>query len=130
LSTGKKMELSVPAGLLSRSPSPSPSLQPTKPKLTLLPPARVHFPVLPMDSQTATLKSIPHAAPIQDNGSTLTSSSSSPIESGRGRIGEVKRVTKETDVSVRINLDGTGVADSSTGIPFLDHMLDVTVGLK
>ena len=41
------------------------------------------------------------------------------------RIGEVKRVTKETNVSVKINLDGTGVADSSTGIPFLDHMLDV-----
>ena len=43
------------------------------------------------------------------------------------RIGEVKRVTKETNVSVKINLDGTGVADSSTGIPFLDHMLDVSV---
>lgn len=42
------------------------------------------------------------------------------------RIGEVKRVTKETNVSVKINLDGTGVADSSTGIPFLDHMLDVS----
>ncbi|MED6187723.1 imidazoleglycerol-phosphate dehydratase [Stylosanthes scabra] len=40
------------------------------------------------------------------------------------RIGEVKRVTKETNVSVKINLDGCGVADSSTGIPFLDHMLD------
>ncbi|KAF2556622.1 hypothetical protein F2Q68_00016859 [Brassica cretica] len=48
--------------------------------------------------------------------------SSSLIESAR--IGEVKRVTKETNVSVKINLDGTGVADSSTGIPFLDHMLD------
>lgn len=43
-----------------------------------------------------------------------------------GRIGEVKRVTKETNVSVKINLDGTGVADSSTAIPFLDHMLDVS----
>lgn len=42
------------------------------------------------------------------------------------RIGEVKRVTKETNVSVKINLDGSGVADSSTGIPFLDHMLDVS----
>ena len=42
------------------------------------------------------------------------------------RIGEVKRVTKETNVSVKINLDGTGIADSSTGIPFLDHMLDVS----
>ncbi|KAI5019959.1 hypothetical protein ZWY2020_044847 [Hordeum vulgare] len=37
---------------------------------------------------------------------------------------EVKRVTKGTDVHVKINLDGTGVANSSTGIPFLDHMLD------
>lgn len=42
-----------------------------------------------------------------------------------GRIGEVKRVTKETNVSVKINVDGSGVADSSTCIPFLDHMLDV-----
>ncbi|CAJ1977212.1 unnamed protein product [Sphenostylis stenocarpa] len=31
---------------------------------------------------------------------------------------------KETNVSVKINLDGSGVADSSSGIPFLDHMLD------
>ncbi|CAD6262281.1 unnamed protein product [Miscanthus lutarioriparius] len=43
---------------------------------------------------------------------------------GSSRIGEVKRVTKETNVHVKINLDGTGVADCSTGIPFLDHMLD------
>ncbi|CAK8573717.1 unnamed protein product [Lathyrus sativus] len=47
----------------------------------------------------------------------------SPIDSG-ARIGEVKRVTKETNVSVKINLDGSGIADSSSGIPFLDHMLD------
>ncbi|XP_047090040.1 imidazoleglycerol-phosphate dehydratase 3, chloroplastic-like [Lolium rigidum] len=40
------------------------------------------------------------------------------------RLGEVKRVTKETNVHVKINLDGTGVANSSSGIPFLDHMLD------
>ncbi|KAJ3693548.1 hypothetical protein LUZ60_009028 [Juncus effusus] len=40
------------------------------------------------------------------------------------RIGEVKRVTKETDVHVKINLDGSGISESSTGIPFLDHMLD------
>ncbi|XP_031261502.1 imidazoleglycerol-phosphate dehydratase 1, chloroplastic-like [Pistacia vera] len=52
-----------------------------------------------------------------NNGSALTSSTP-------GRIGEVKRVTKETNVFVKINLDGSGVADSSTSIPFLDHMLD------
>lgn len=44
-----------------------------------------------------------------------------------GRIGEVKRETKETNVFVKINLDGTGVAENSTGIPFLDHMLDVSL---
>ncbi|PON80070.1 Imidazoleglycerol-phosphate dehydratase [Parasponia andersonii] len=56
-----------------------------------------------------------------ENGSTLTTSTL--VDSGT-RIGEVKRVTKETNVSVKINLDGSGVADSNTGIPFLDHMLD------
>lgn len=38
----------------------------------------------------------------------------------------MKRVTNETNVNVKINLDGTGTADNQTGIPFLDHMLDVS----
>lgn len=40
------------------------------------------------------------------------------------RVGEMQRVTKETNVQVKINLDGTGISDSNTGIPLLDHMLD------
>lgn len=60
----------------------------------------------------------PRASPLDENGSTLTK-----LDSG-ARIGEVKRLTKETNVSVKINLDGSGIADSNTGIPFLDHMLD------
>lgn len=51
------------------------------------------------------------------------------FNSQSARIGEVKRVTKETNVSVKINLDGTGVADSCTGISFLDHMLDASLCL-
>tara|TARA_Y100001968_G_scaffold100804_1_gene90719 strand:+ start:3027 stop:3641 length:615 start_codon:yes stop_codon:yes gene_type:complete len=39
------------------------------------------------------------------------------------RVGEVHRETKETDVFVRIDLDGTGNCDVNTGVPFLDHML-------
>ncbi|KFK39535.1 hypothetical protein AALP_AA3G256800 [Arabis alpina] len=74
-----------------------------------------------MESQSHPRKSISCAFPPSENVSQATSSSSS-IE--LARIGQVKRVTKETNVSVKINLDGTGVADSSTGIPFLDHMLD------
>ncbi|KAI3802067.1 hypothetical protein L1987_30191 [Smallanthus sonchifolius] len=42
----------------------------------------------------------------------------------RDRIGSLKRVTNEMNVEVELNLDGVGSSDSSTGIPFLDHMLD------
>lgn len=41
------------------------------------------------------------------------------------RTGAVKRKTKETDVEVAVDLDGQGRADVSTGIGFLDHMLDL-----
>lgn len=39
------------------------------------------------------------------------------------RVATVKRKTKESDVMVKINLDGTGNIDISTGEPFFDHML-------
>ncbi|MDQ3058076.1 MAG: imidazoleglycerol-phosphate dehydratase HisB [Pseudomonadota bacterium] len=40
------------------------------------------------------------------------------------RTAEVSRVTAETQISIRLNLDGTGQANLSTGIGFFDHMLD------
>ncbi len=40
------------------------------------------------------------------------------------RTATVERNTKETQIKVSINLDGTGKADLQTGVPFLDHMLD------
>ena len=40
------------------------------------------------------------------------------------RQSKIERVTKETSVVVELNLDGSGNAESSTGLPFLDHMLE------
>ena len=39
------------------------------------------------------------------------------------RFAEIRRTTRETDISVKLTLDGTGAAAVDTGIPFMDHML-------
>jgi imidazoleglycerol-phosphate dehydratase len=43
----------------------------------------------------------------------------------RNRKAEVKRKTKETEISLKINLEGSGKHSIHTGIPFFDHMLSL-----
>lgn len=40
------------------------------------------------------------------------------------RIAKLKRDTLETQISIEVNLDGTGQSSFKTGVPFLEHMLD------
>ena len=55
---------------------------------------------------------------MTDQTSAISSTNSS------GRIGYIERVTRETNIICRIDLDGTGKRAISSGIPFLDHMLN------
>ena len=41
------------------------------------------------------------------------------------RIAQIRRKTKETQIALRLNLDGRGKAEIATGIRFFDHMLDL-----
>jgi imidazoleglycerol-phosphate dehydratase len=41
------------------------------------------------------------------------------------RTAKIARATKETDIAIDLNIDGSGVYVNKTGIPFLDHMLDL-----
>src|SRR4029077_16595303 len=70
------------------------------------------------------------AAKVQFGGERERRSADAPdkrrISSGEGmRKGLIKRATKETEVEVELDLDGRGSSSISTGIGFLDHMLEL-----
>jgi imidazoleglycerol-phosphate dehydratase len=44
------------------------------------------------------------------------------------RKSSIERKTKETDISLALNLEGTGISEIDTGIPFLNHMLTLMAG--
>ncbi|KAG8484495.1 hypothetical protein CXB51_022873 [Gossypium anomalum] len=122
------MELSISSRLLNTSSAAAATaLLKSKPRVhhrhTSIPLLPLKHPFSPL-----TFKQMSNNSQSTLSCSSLPQNNTPPAPSSpsttSGRIGEVKRVTKETNVWVKINLDGTGVANSSTSIPFLDHMLD------
>lgn len=118
----KQMELSVHSHLRSCSFTGLPKLTLRAPRGSLIP-TRLRQSFLSLDqekrNQMQADRTTPSASLVGNNSSAITT-----LQLDAARIGEVHRVTKETNVSVKLNLDGSGIADSNTGIPFLDHMLD------
>ncbi|TYI12084.1 hypothetical protein ES332_A09G251300v1 [Gossypium tomentosum] len=122
------MELSISSRLLNTSSAAAATaLLKSKPRVhhrhTSIPllPLKHPFSPLTLKQMSSNSQSTLSCSSLPQNNTPPAPSSPSTAS---GRIGEVKRVTKETNVWVKINLDGTGVVNSSTSIPFLDHMLD------
>ena len=49
------------------------------------------------------------------------------MQAAATRRAAIERNTKETQIRVEVDLDGTGVGQLDSGVPFLDHMLDQVV---
>jgi len=47
-----------------------------------------------------------------------------PTDAGPGRTAQISRETRETTIELRLDVDGSGRAEVSTGVGFLDHMLE------
>jgi imidazoleglycerol-phosphate dehydratase len=54
----------------------------------------------------------------------MATDTNSALEIMNQRTAEVERNTLETQINIKINLDGSGKASFLTGVPFLEHMLD------
>src|SRR5258708_38807906 len=55
---------------------------------------------------------------------SLATSVAIPAAEFAHRTASLERNTRETQIAVELNLDGTGRAELETGVPLLDHMLD------
>src|SRR4029077_6028436 len=65
------------------------------------------------------------AAPPRRRRAGMAAMKATARKASIGRIRTVARTTKETSIQLKLAVDGTGRAQVDTGVPFLDHMLDL-----
>ncbi|MFP4691923.1 MAG: histidinol-phosphate transaminase [Bacteroidales bacterium] len=75
----------------------------------------------PAISEKADTDAVSTAGPTKSAGQSKRSDAGSPAEI---RQATIRRQTSETDITLRINLEGSAYANIRTGIPFFDHMLE------
>ena len=64
-------------------------------------------------------------SPAKKSAATKVTAAAVARRAGASRVGRLSRKSKETDIQVSLKLDGSGKGDVRTGIPFLDHMLEL-----
>ena len=66
----------------------------------------------------------PTGGPKSSTSSSSSKSANPAVEGPRTRAASVERNTKETQIQLELDLDGSGQYDVVTGVPFFDHMLE------
>lgn len=77
----------------------------------------------PAESDDAVLRDAPSCAAVTNDWSRITALLLGSEQVLPDRKAAISRKTSETDISVAVNLDGSGAADITTGLGFFDHML-------
>lgn len=128
------LQLSIPKALMQRPTAAKPTVRSASTRQLCMPSSRRVCKVYAVAEEVAAHKSgmcifVVHTPLIGAVDKVALLHLSNILCYTPARTATVKRETKETKVEVSINLDGTGVCTSQSQIPFLDHMMDVRLGV-